>query len=96
MRTFRIILWALVIAAACPDYAIQVSDRRLTRVSRSGRIELVEDEENKAIFWDLPTARLAVGYTGVSRIGRQSTAEFLCDQLLAAGEHGNAHPLNGG
>lgn len=82
----------LVVAAVCPDYAVQVSDRRLTTRSRADVVKVFTDEENKSIFWNLPMARFAVAYTGIARIGATSMERFLCDQLMAAAERGNYEP----
>lgn len=78
----------LVIAASNPNYLVQVSDRKLTATSPSGLLLPYSEEENKSIYWNLPSARFAVSYTGVARLFGTSTERFLCEELTAAAELG--------
>lgn len=82
----------LVIAAACPRYAVQVSDRRLTTRSPRGALTTVSEEENKAIFWDLPTARLLVSYTGIARVGQIGMQEYLSERMMQAAKSAECEP----
>jgi hypothetical protein len=71
----------LVISCLTEEYAIQVSDRRLT----NSRGEVVEDNENKAIDWG---GQVAFGYTGLARILSKPTDYWLSEVLLT-----NTSPL---
>jgi hypothetical protein len=58
----------LAIAVGNPEYAIVASDRRLTR-EIGGKIQILEDESNKAIILTCINARVVVTYTGLAQIG---------------------------
>lgn len=62
----------LIVAAISADYAIQVSDRRL---SVDGKAQ--EVEATKATIFSCLNARFSVGYTGLARYGRFETAVWL-------------------
>lgn len=75
----------LVTVAACPDYIVQVSDRRLTSIDGT----IFSDEEGKAIYLEMPTGQFLLGYTGLARINHQAMSarlqEILMDTTKAAG-----------
>lgn len=64
----------LIVTCLMPEYAIQVSDRRLTKLDGS----LYDDETNKAVFY-LPGA--VISYTGLARVNRVATDEWLVGAL---------------
>lgn len=70
----------LIIAAGNQDQFIQVSDRRLTV---NGVI--ADDESNKAIVLQCANARLAVGFTGLARIGTFNTGDWILSALNECG-----------
>ncbi|MHB1445928.1 MAG: SEC-C metal-binding domain-containing protein [Acidimicrobiales bacterium] len=70
----------LVVGAMCQDYAIQVSDRRLTMDGR-----LADDESNKATVVVCENARLIVGFTGLASAGSFQTQEWLLKNLQESG-----------
>lgn len=74
------ILVTLIVGAMCENYAIQVSDRRL---SRNG--QLVDDESEKASLLICNNARLLVGFTGIAGVGTFNTHEWLLKTLSEAG-----------
>lgn len=63
------------------DFALQVSDRRL-----SWNSVVVEEEHNKSFSLNLPGFRFTVAFTGLARIGTFCTADWLLDQLRLIGE----------
>lgn len=71
----------IVVAVACPDYVVQVSDRRLSDACAPRSVR--SEEENKAIYWCLPSARLAVGYTGLGEVCGMPMHRHLCVLLGA-------------
>jgi hypothetical protein len=73
----------LIITAGNTQHYVQVSDRRLT-VNGS----LAEDEANKAVVLHCGDARLALGFTGLARVGGFKTREWL---LRAINESGPPH-----
>lgn len=76
-----------VLAAATMDYVVQISDRRLTAFDRRGRPSVYKEEENKAIFWNAPDARLAVSYTGIARVRGEPTERWLMSLMADAVEN---------
>jgi len=62
--------------AICRDYAVQVSDRRLSidGVMRG-------DESNKAALLFATDARMIVGFTGIAKAGSFTTAHWILDTL---------------
>jgi hypothetical protein len=66
----------LIIALANPEQAIQVSDRRLTV---NGQLDV--DESNKAAVLICTDARLAIGFTGLAKIGDFATRHWLFDAI---------------
>jgi len=64
----------LILSCLTNDYAIQVSDRRLTL---NGNV--FEDNENKVVDWG---GQIAFGYTGLARILSKPTDHWLCEALL--------------
>lgn len=66
----------LILSAVVRDYAIQVSDRRLTR---AGKLE--DDETNKAVLF---CNRFCFAYTGLGFIGVTPTDEWLTKALVNA------------
>jgi hypothetical protein len=71
----------LVLTAANSRFVVQVSDRRLSHPT-SG--ETYDDEANKAVVLVCQTAKLAIAYTGLGRIGRLRTDEWLVEVLTDA------------
>ncbi len=69
----------LVVSAIGPDYAIQVSDRRL---SQNGC--MVDDESNKAAILSCADGRFAVSFTGLARSGSFITQEWILEALKQA------------
>jgi hypothetical protein len=67
----------LIISAVIGDYAVQVSDRRLTY--SDGRI--FDDEANKAVVF---CGRVVFAYTGLGYLGRQRTDAWLTQALVNA------------
>jgi hypothetical protein len=67
----------LIVAVGTPEVVVQVSDRRLTSITLNGIRALHPEEETKSTVWTLPTARFAVGYTGIARLGRKPVEEAL-------------------
>lgn len=64
----------LILTLVTQDFVIQASDRRLS--STDG--DLFEDEENKAICYN---GNMLLAYTGLARVDRKSTAEWLIGAL---------------
>lgn len=65
----------LIISCLTPKYIVTVSDRRLTMPD--GKV--VDDSANKAVvFHD----KICFTYTGIARIGRQPTDEWILEQLI--------------
>lgn len=64
----------LIISAVVGDYAIQVSDRRLTRAG-----QLVDDEANKAVLF---CNRFIFAYTGLALVGSIPTDDWLTQVLV--------------
>lgn len=67
----------LIINAVGEDFAVQVSDRRLTLPSGA----LHNDSANKAICVLCQDAKFAMSYTGLARIRNKRTDEWLTDEL---------------
>lgn len=67
----------LILSMMCRDFAIQVSDRRL---SYQGTTR--DDESNKATVLITDDARLLVGYTGLAEYGSFKTNDWLSQTLL--------------
>jgi hypothetical protein len=74
----------IIAVAANPHFAVQVSDRRLTRQA-GHTYKPVTDEENKALYWVFPDAHFVVGYTGIARVGREPMDEVLAVILVNLG-----------
>ena len=70
----------LIITAGNSEQFIQVSDRRVTI---NGAIQ--DDESNKAIVLNCANARLAVGFTGLARVGDFNTREWLVSTINECG-----------
>ncbi len=66
----------LILSAVAGDYAVQVSDRRLTV---GARVE--DDETNKAVLF---CGRFAFAYTGLAKVAREPTDEWLTRALVNA------------
>ncbi|MEJ3405478.1 hypothetical protein WDJ51_12115 [Rathayibacter sp. YIM 133350] len=67
-----LITWAIT-----PEYAVIVSDRRVTRLVR-GRAVSFEDSAMKTF---LLNGQLLMGFTGLAEVGGQSMAEWVADRL---------------
>jgi hypothetical protein len=67
----------LILSAVAGEYAIQVSDRRLTDFN--GR--LYDDEANKAVLF---CGRMAFSYTGLGFMGRKRMDDWLTQALVNA------------
>jgi len=70
-----------ILALANNEYAVQISDRRLTSNGK-----LVDDESNKCGVIFCLNARMAFGYTGIANWGNFSTQKWLLSALNKAGE----------
>lgn len=62
----------LIVVAANADFVVQVSDRRLTASGRP-----ITDQETKAIYLQTPAFQGVIGYTGLAKIGAESTSAVL-------------------
>jgi hypothetical protein len=71
--------------ALARDFALQVSDRRLTSVNPSGSVRLLEDHANKAVVLSCADAVLSVTYTGLGRLGTVRVDDWIADEF-----HNNA------
>jgi hypothetical protein len=80
----------LITVAACPDYVVQVSDRRLTL----GDGSTYTDEEGKSLYLELPGARFLVGYTGLARIRDQPMSQRLMEIFMEVGPAAEFQPLD--
>jgi hypothetical protein len=67
----------LIVTCLTPSWTVQVSDRRLVKVSDNS-MSVAEEEANKAIVY---RDNFAVGYTGLARIGGIPTDEWIALQL---------------
>ena len=67
----------LILSCLTEEYAIQVSDRRLTNLKG----EVIEDNENKAVDWG---GQVAFGYTGLATIQSRPTDYWLSEALLGS------------
>jgi hypothetical protein len=73
----------LVVGAQNNDYALQVSDRRLTAEDGS----VVDDESNKLYIFESDSCRFLVGYSGLARLsgtGGFDTKDWLAEALRDA------------
>ena len=68
----------LVLSLATPRFALQVSDRRLTKTLSSGTSYVCDDDANKLTLFQ---NRLVFGYTGIAEIGLQRTDVWLANTL---------------
>ena len=66
----------LVLSCITPDYAIQVSDRRLTWVNGPNAGQVADDNRNKAV---VVCNKLTFAYNGLAEIGAARTDEWLLD-----------------
>lgn len=82
----------IVVAAINRDFTVQVSDRRLTASAGDGSTWTFSEEENKSIAWTLPSARFAVGYSGIARIGKEPMNRLLGQAMLHAAQLANYIP----
>lgn len=67
----------LILSAIVPGFAVQCSDRRLTRPDGS----VFDDQSNKSVIW---CNRVAVGFTGLAFINRKQdkpTSEWIAETL---------------
>jgi len=71
----------LILTAANRRFVVQVSDRRLAYPTTG---ETYDDEANKALVLVCQTAKLAIAYTGLGRIGPLRTDEWLVEVLSDA------------
>src|ERR1035437_799453 len=86
----------LVVALGCPQYVLQLADRRLT----AGQ-SVVSDESPKALVLLCDNARCVVGFSGIARVGVFETSKWLVERWLEAaradgtigGVLGRLHPL---
>ena len=70
----------LVVCAMNKDYAIQISDRRLSAAGMP-----TTDESNKAFSFHCDDARLLVGFSGLARCGSFEMGPWLTEALRDAG-----------
>ena len=68
----------LLIAVGCPDFVVQVSDRRLT-VSRNDRTWVANDEANKELLIRSPVLTVAVTFTGYGVFLDQPLGDWLLE-----------------
>jgi hypothetical protein len=75
----------LIVSASYHDYAIQVSDRLVTRAKRT-----YDPEFSKTVLAYLPDALVAIAFTGAAFIGRQSTPvdQWVAEELADVGPLG--------
>ena len=71
----------LVLGCITPNFAIQVSDRRLTWLDASRRGTIADDGRNKVVLF---CNRIAFGYTGLAQIGTAHTDEWLLNTIATA------------
>jgi hypothetical protein len=64
----------LVLSCITPEFLVQVSDRRLTKLDGS----LVDDEANKAVLF---VGQFLFAYTGLAHVGRVRTDDWLVEAL---------------
>ena len=69
----------LILVAMNSDYAVQLSDRRLSVNGRS-----VDEETNKAVLIHARDGRLVAGYTGLGSYGSFRAHEFIAEVALEA------------
>lgn len=67
----------LILSCLTPDFAIQVSDRRLTQLDG----DVIEDEANKALLF---CGHSSFAYTGLARIGHERADEWLMERIASA------------
>jgi hypothetical protein len=67
----------LVLSCITPDFVVQVSDRRLTKLDGS----LDDDETNKAVLF---LGHFVFAYTGLAYVGQTRTDRWLVDRLASA------------
>jgi hypothetical protein len=72
----------LIISVLTPQWAIQVSDRRLVRI-REGAAVRADDERNKAVTW---CGRLAFAYAGLAELGREKQTDIWLANRLSESE----------
>jgi hypothetical protein len=70
----------LILTCLTEEYIVQVSDRRLTTVDRTGKIIKVADEaSNKAVFLD---HKWIIGFTGLAKLSGTRADKWLAEQLV--------------
>ncbi len=70
----------ILVAFVCEDYAVFLSDRRLTR-SDGTTTEIVENHRTKSVLWN---GSIVFGYTGLANIAGQAADEWLVFTLAVA------------
>lgn len=84
LRDTRLV--TLIITAMNPDFAVQVSDRRLTSMSSAMR-RTVDDEFGKALVWTGANGRFIAGFTGItSSAATRGTTAMLAEILQRVAE----------
>ncbi len=73
----------LIIAAACSEFVVQVSDRRYSRLTKHGT-QLANDESNKEVIIRALDADFAVSFTGLASIAGKDGPEWIIDELSSA------------
>jgi hypothetical protein len=71
----------LILTAMNANYAVQVSDCRLTNAGN-----VIEEEHNKCFSLTVPGFRLTVAFTGLALAGRHETAAWLISRLEQRGK----------
>ena len=71
----------LNLTALGADFVVQVSDRRLTRVTSSGSIHVDDDDANKAVVLSCSDSLLAMTFTGLGRLHATRVDEWLLNVL---------------
>ena len=71
----------LILSCIAKDYIVQVSDRRLSLVTRVGgrlNVKPIEDKSNKAVVF---CGALSFAYTGLANLQGKKTDVWLLDVL---------------
>jgi hypothetical protein len=74
----------LILTVLTRKHVVQVSDRRICETFPDGRIRVATDNENKALYVVGSDCHFAVAYTGLARVGTQTTDSWLSGQFCKA------------
>jgi len=78
----------LILAVGGPTFCFQVSDRRITHTTQSGRVVTVSDRAAKAILVHTQDARLVIGFTGLARAPGFATQDRILFHVRELGLQG--------